>query len=63
MTNINDVSIDELSIPDYLILCLSPAWVPQHLHSLFFDWIALTPSFFGYSFDLVKPGMTYKNMV
>lgn len=49
--------------PDILILCLSPEWLPKHIQPLFYDWIKLLSQQKQYQFELVKPGMIYKNMV
>ena len=55
--------LNSLPQPDYIIICFSPDWIPNHIQPLFFNWIELLSKEKNYEFELVKPGMIYKNMV
>lgn len=60
---LNDDFFNNPVVPDYLILCFSSDWIPNHLRIYFDTWIALLSKEKNYNFELVKPGMIYKNMV
>ena len=48
----NDFKLIELENPDYLIICLSPEWVPPYYQNLFFLWMDLIAQHYGNKFEL-----------
>ena len=50
---INSFKLRELENPDYLIICLSPEWVPPYYQNLFYLWMDIAAQHYGDKFELL----------
>lgn len=49
---IEDFDLDKLAVPDELVICLSPSWVPPNYRDLFFIWMDIANTIYHIHFDL-----------
>lgn len=36
-----DFALEEMPLPDIVVICLSPPWVPKAYHNLFYVWMEI----------------------
>lgn len=50
--NLQEYNLQDLPIPDKLIICLSEPWVPPYFRPLFFTWLDILNNYYNTHFEI-----------
>lgn len=51
-TDIKNINCNTLPIPDTLVICLSPPWVPPYITSLYYTWMDIANTIYNTHFEI-----------